>query len=119
MAAQLADRWRLWRQRRRWIAEMQQAAALGRLDDLLHDVGITHAELDALIDAPADAGRQFELLAEMEHADLRQFPPEVRREAEWACIRCDCRAACKRWLNRGVWDYQGDPRCPNAGLLRH
>ena len=119
LAARIAERWRLWRQRRRWISELQQVAALGRLDDLLGDIGISHADLDQLIDRPADAGRQFEQLAAMEQVDLRQFPPEVLREAEWACLRCECRAPCKRWLRTGAWEHDGDSRCPNAALLHH
>ncbi len=117
-AARLAERWRLWRERRRWIGEMRDAAALGRLEGLLHDIGITHAELDFLIDGPADAGRQFEQLAAAEHVDLSGLAPEVLRDAMWKCIRCSCREPCKRWLESGIWDYEGDPRCPNAALLR-
>jgi hypothetical protein len=38
---------------------------------MLNDVGITRAELGVLIEAPADAGRQFETLAAAEQVDLR------------------------------------------------
>lgn len=118
IAARVAEYWRLWRQRRRWLAEMRNAAALGRLDEVLGDVGITRADLDYLAAAPADAGRQFEELAAIEHGDLRMLAPRVRREAGWTCLRCGSRAACKRWLHSGVWQRDGDPRCPNAALLR-
>jgi uncharacterized protein YjiS (DUF1127 family) len=119
VAARLAERFRWWRQRRRWIGEMANAATLGRPGEMLDDVGITRAELDFLIKAPADAGRQFETLAAAEQVDLRQLRPEVLREAMWTCARCECRAPCERWLRTGIWNYSGDPRCPNAALLRH
>lgn len=118
-AARLAERLRLWRQRRRWIDEMAGAAALGRLDDTLNDVGITRAELDLLIEAPADAGRQFEVLAEAARVDVHHLDPGVLREAMWVCTRCETRAPCKRWMRTGVWRDGADMRCPNAALFRH
>ena len=117
VAARFIERFRWWRQRRRWIGEMADAAALGRPGEMLDDVGITRAELGFLIKAPADAGRQFETLAAAEEADLRRLRPEVLREAMWVCARCASRVPCKRWLRTGIWNYSGDPRCPNAALL--
>jgi uncharacterized protein YjiS (DUF1127 family) len=117
-AARLTERLRLWRERHRWIGEMTNAATLGRLDDLLNDVAVTRAELGVLIEAPADAGRQFETLAEMARIDLRHLSPAVLRDATWVCTLCECREPCKRWLHTGVWQHAGDPRCPNAALFR-
>lgn len=119
VAARLFKRWQLWRQRRRWIAEMTEAAALGRLDEILTDIGMTHADLKLLIDAPVDAGQQFEQLAEMEHGELTGLDPSQLREATLICARCECREPCKRWLRTGVWDGDGDQRCPNAALIHH
>lgn len=118
-AARLTERLRLWRRQRRWISEMASVAALGRLDDTLNDVGITRAELDALIDGPADAGGQFETLAEAARIDLHRLDPAVLREAMWVCARCASRTPCRRWLRTGVWRDGSDMRCPNAALLRH
>ena len=117
--ARLAERWRLWREHRRWIAEMANAATLGNLDDTLHDIGMTRAELATLIEAPPDAGRQFETMAEMAQIDLHHLDPAVLREAMWVCSRCECRAPCKRWLETGVWRGGADTRCPNAALFHH
>jgi uncharacterized protein YjiS (DUF1127 family) len=119
LTARFTERLRLWRQRRRWMSEMADAAQLGRLDDTLNDVGITRAELGALIEAPADAGRQFETLAEMAQIDLRRLSPAVLREALWVCTRCESRAPCQRWLRTGVWRDGADMRCPNAALFPH
>jgi hypothetical protein len=117
--ARFAERWRLWRERRRWVGEIADAAALGRLDGMLDDLAVTRADLNVLMKGPADAGRQFVTLAEARHVDLCRIPPEALREASWKCIRCEIRAPCKRWLRTGTWDYDGDPRCPNAALLRN
>lgn len=119
LAARLAERWRYWRERRRWVGEMTDAGALGHLDDILYDVGITRAELDVLIDGPADLGRQLETFAAMAQIDLRLLDPAVLREAMWKCTRCQCRVPCKRWLRTGIWRDGGDMRCPNAALFRH
>jgi uncharacterized protein YjiS (DUF1127 family) len=117
--ARLTERLRLWRERRRWIGEMADAASLGRLDDTLNDVGITRAELGVLIEGPPDAGRQFETLAEMAQIDLHRLDPAVLREAMWVCSRCATRVPCKRWLSTGVWRDGTDMRCPNAALFHH
>lgn len=117
LAKRCTERFRLWRRKRRWMAEMADAAALGRLDDILNDIGMTHAELEELMAAPADSGRQFEIMAEMEGLDLDKLPSHVLREAMWQCTRCPFRAPCKRWLRTGEWRHQGDSRCPNAALL--
>ena len=119
IAARAVERWRLWRQQCRWRAEMAKAASLGRIDDILNDIGLTRSELDYLVEGPADAGQQFEQLARMEHVDLRRQPAGAVREATLACAHCACRSACKRWLQTGIWQHDGDPRCPNAALLKH
>ncbi len=119
LTARLAERLRLWRQHRRWIGDMANVAALGSLDDTLNDVGMTRAELDALIEASADAGTQFEALAGMARVDLHKLDPAVLREATWVCRRCETRTACKRWLRTGVWRSGADMRCPNAAIFHH
>lgn len=118
-AGRIAEHYRLWRERRRWIGEMANAASLGRLDDVLNDVGLTRAELDLIAEGPVDAGRQFETLAGLAEADLPSFSPAVLREAMWKCTRCAHREACQRWLRTGEWHAGEDMRCPNAALFRH
>ena len=115
----IAERVRLWRERRRWVHEMEAAATLGRLDDLLNDVELTRAELDRLIEGPPDAGRQLETLARMAQVDLHAVDAAALREATWKCAGCRSRTACKGWLRDGVWRGDGDARCPNAALLTH
>jgi uncharacterized protein YjiS (DUF1127 family) len=119
LAGRIAERLRLWRERRRWVHEMANAATLGRLDDLLNDVELTRAELDRLIDGPPDAGRQLERLAGLAQVDLHGIDAAALREATWKCARCELRAACRSWLRDGIWRGDGDTRCPNAVLLRH
>ena len=65
------------------------------------------------------AGVPFETLAAMAGVDIRQLDPAVLREAMGKCARCASRRACRRWLRTGTFQYAGDPRCPNAALLRH
>ena len=116
--ARVADRYRCWRRKRRFVADMQKAAALSRFDDLLADIGLSRAELDELMAAPADAGCEFEIMARMEGLDPDRMHPEALREAMRTCMRCPGRVACKRWLRTGEWRHDGDPRCPNAALFR-
>lgn len=118
VASRITEYWHEWRRRRRWVAELQKAAALGQLDDMLQDVGVTPAELDALTGGPLDAGHQLEILAEAEQIDLSTVPAQELRDAHLTCVRCECREPCKRWLQTGIWHHEGDPRCPNAALLR-
>jgi hypothetical protein len=113
----LAVNLRLWREKRRWVAEMQRAAGRGELDGILNDIGLSRGDLDTLIDAPADAGRQFETYAAMNHVDLHRVDAAELREAEWTCIRCSHADACRHWLRDGIWDDGADQRCPNAELM--
>jgi len=68
---------------------------------------------------PCRRGREFEILAKMHGCDIAQVDPAVLRDAAETCARCACRKACRRWLRTGVFEYAGDPRCPNVALLRH
>ena len=68
---------------------------------------------------PCPAGRQFETFAKMLGSDVDRLDPAVLRDAAGTCGRCACRKACRNWLRTGVFEYAGDPRCPNAALLRH
>jgi hypothetical protein len=104
--------------RRRWRREMAKAAAFGGLDEILADLGMTRGELDELMSEPANIGLQFEKMARMLGTDCARLSPGAVHDAMQVCARCECRTACKRWLQTGVWRYDGDPRCPNAALLR-
>ena len=115
--AALAERFHYWRERRRWIAEMTRAAALGHAGSILSDLGLNRAQLDVLMTGPVDAGRQFEPMAKAAGASLDAVPPAVLRDAEWSCTVCEHRRACAHWLRSGEWT-DGDTRCPNADLLR-
>jgi len=117
--AGLAERFRYWRERRRWIGEMANAASLDRVEAVLEDLGLTRSELDFLMNGPADAGRQIEALAEAAGVDLARLDAAALREAMWTCTRCATREACKRWLRGEGWQADGDSRCPNAALLKH
>ena len=118
LAASCAERFRGWRRKRRWMREMAKAATLGRLDEILADVGMTRAELEELMTEPDAAGLQFEKMARMLGIGPEQLPAGMVNTAVHVCMRCESRAACKRWLQSGKWHYEGDPRCPNAALLR-
>ncbi len=64
LSARLAGRLRLWFERRRWLGELADAGELDRFDEVIKDAGMSRADLGEMIDAPADAGLQFEALAE-------------------------------------------------------
>lgn len=115
--ARLTDWFGYWRERRRWIAEMRNIAALGRLDDVLADIGLNRAQLGVLMTGPVDAGRQLDAMAAAAGTDLDAIPPAVLRDAQWTCTLCESRSACAHWLRSGEWSG-GDPRCPNADLLQ-
>lgn len=112
----LTERFRYWRERRRWITELRRASTACRLDELLADIGLDRARLDVLVNAPLDAGRQLDAMAAATGARLDQVPVQMLRDAEWTCTVCESRAACGHWLRTGEW-ARGDTRCPNAELL--
>jgi uncharacterized protein YjiS (DUF1127 family) len=116
--ASLGARYHHWRQRRRRFGEVARAQALGGFDSILADLGMTRSEFDVLMTAPEDAGREFEIMAGMAGVDLQTLPPSVLRSAISTCVLCPSARACRKWLRSGIWKG-GDPRCPNAALLRH
>ncbi len=65
------------------------------------------------------ADRVFQVWAEMQGVDVNQLGPAVLYVAVERCRRYACRKACRRWVRTGVFQYAGDPRCPNAVLLHH
>ncbi|MBV9824530.1 MAG: hypothetical protein JO001_02445 [Alphaproteobacteria bacterium] len=121
LLTRIGERWRLWRECRRMLAELRSVAPRGPVDrEFLRDIGVTQAELDELAAGPLAAGRQFEALAAVERVDLHAIRPRELREAYWACVHCECREPCKQWLQTGTWNHDGDSRCPNSELLhRH
>ena len=60
---------------------------------------------------------EFETLARMQGFDLTRVDPDTLNEARQRCTGCACRKACRHWLQTGVFNYSGDPRCLNAPLL--
>lgn len=115
--ASLAERFGYWRERRRWAAEMANVATLGHPGAALADIGLDRAQLDVLLNGPADAGRQLEVMAAAFGADLDRVPPAVLRDAEWTCVICKSRSACAHWLRSGEWTGGPDARCPNTAVL--
>ncbi len=115
--ARVLERLRLWFERRRWIGELRGACALSRFEALLEDAALSRADVGALIEAPADAGRQFEALAAALGVDVSRFHPQVLREAVRVCVRCQHRGPCKRRLRAGGAIEGEGWRCPNAALF--
>src|SRR6266702_156943 len=68
---------------------------------------------------PCRRGREFATWAKMHGFDIGQLDPALLRAAVETCAHCSCRKARRRWLRTGVFEHAGDPRCPNAALLRH
>jgi hypothetical protein len=66
---------------------------------------------------PCPAGKQFETYTQMQAVELNQLEPTAMKRAVETCTDCACRKACRQWLRTGVFNYAGDPRCPNAALL--
>jgi len=60
---------------------------------------------------------EFEIFAKMRGLPVGQLDPTTLRQAAEGCSQCACRRACRRWLRTGTFNYSGDSRCPNAGLL--
>jgi hypothetical protein len=80
---------------------------------------LTHADHTVRHKRPCSAGKQFEVSREMQGLSPNQSEPAALKQAAESCIHCACRKACRHWLRTGVFDYAGDPRCPNAALLHN
>jgi hypothetical protein len=65
------------------------------------------------------SGKQFERFMQLQGVDREHLDPAALQKAAERCTRCACRKACRHWLRTGAFAYAGDPRCPNAGLLRN
>jgi len=80
---------------------------------------MTHPDHTVRNKRPCPVGKQFEILREMQGLGPDRCEPAAQKLAAESCIHCACRKACRQWLRTGVFNYEGDPRCPNAALLHN
>ena len=118
---------------RQWLAEQiaarrararlrQELNALGpdQTERLLHDVGLTPAELPALIRRHPETRNVLERMMDAVGIDWRRLlrsEPETLRDLAVACNGCRAFSRCRRELGRGTAGRSFRAFCPNAPRL--
>lgn len=103
-------------QRRARTALAEQFATLGpdNTERLLHDCGLSTAELPALMRRHPDVRHAQERLLAAVGVEWRAVGAETLRDLGVACISCRGWRRCKRELARGTASVTYPEFCPNA-----
>lgn len=103
-------------QRRARAALAEQFATLGpdNTERLLHDCGLSTAELPALMRHHPDVRHALERLLAAVGVERRALGAETLRDLGVACISCRGWRRCKRELARGTASATYPDFCPNA-----
>lgn len=106
------------RKTRQLKREVAQLAAMGSLDAVLGDVGLSRSQLGPVIAHGVQSGNQLDRMLARLGLDAAQLAPETRRDMTWTCLNCPDKRACRRWLaGRDTYDFHSF--CPNADELDH
>jgi hypothetical protein len=105
--------------RRRWALrrELAGSAAADEIAAVLRDIGLTPADVGAVLAGHPQSAWLLDSMAERQGVDLNRLHYRfVLRDMQRTCALCEERARCRRWLQspRG-----GDHHrfCPNAELI--
>ena len=102
--------------RRRLRRELAQLAAMGSLDAVLADIGLSRSQIDSLIAGCDGSGEQLEQMLRRLGIDAAQLPVDSLRDMTWTCTQCPDKAKCREWLASAEKpDYRSF--CPNAEQL--
>lgn len=104
------------RKRRQLEHEFEQLAAMGSLDAVLADIGLTRSQIEPLI-AGSTGSRELldQMLARLD-IDAAQLPVESLREMTWTCTTCPDKHHCRRWMS-DIEETDFHAFCPNAAQL--
>jgi uncharacterized protein YjiS (DUF1127 family) len=114
----LGAAWRGWRGRAHLRAELRALDASDALDSMLADVGLTRAQVPALLASDPQAADLLHRMMRRMRIDPAKsaFLPGLR-DIEWTCTTCQAQRRCRAWLDAST---PGHPSfCANAAALRH
>jgi hypothetical protein len=117
IARKLACWWRVWRRRRKGMAEI---GSLGRdeLARMAQDVGVEGAELRVLAGKWPSAADLLGRRTQVVGLDLsRDVDPPVMRDMQRVCSLCASKRRCRHDLARAPSDPVWRRYCPNAGTI--
>jgi uncharacterized protein YjiS (DUF1127 family) len=104
------------RKRRRLRRELDHLAAMGSLDAVLADIGLSRSQIESLIAGCAESGEELHRMLARLGVDPARLPIESLRDMTWTCTSCPDKAKCREWL-AGVDRPQYRSFCPNAEQL--
>lgn len=104
------------RKRRQLERELEQLAAMGALDAVLADMGLTRSQIEPLVAGSAGSKELLDQMLVRLGIDAAQLPVESLREMTWTCTTCPDKHYCRRWMaDLKATDYHAF--CPNAPRL--
>ena len=116
----LAQWLRDWSRKRALLAEFESCGS-EECDRMLHDLGLTRADLRKLAEAEPDAtgllGRMMGVL-HLDPARVERTEPAVFRDLERVCALCDGRERCREELSAETAGAHWQEFCPNAMTLQ-
>lgn len=104
------------RKRRQLEREFEQLAAMGSLDAVLADIGLTRSQIEPLLAGSAGSRELLDRMLARLGIDVAQLPVESLREMTWTCTTCPDKHYCRRWMaDVDATDFHAF--CPNAAEL--
>jgi len=102
-----------------WRAQRALELELQKLRDQdLSDIGVGRCQIAAIARARQAPQLLRRMLAKLGINDeILARHPDMRDRLLQACLRCETRAECKRWLDRGQPDESYRVFCPNESSL--
>lgn len=108
-----------------WLKRRRERAELDALDGderdrVAHDLGVSAAELDFLVEESHDPIQLPQMLTALgiDEARLRRAEPAMLRDMQRVCSLCGLADACSHMIADGVAGLTYPEFCPNAETLK-
>lgn len=106
------------RKRRELQRELAQLAAMGSLDAVLADIGLTRSQIEPLIAGCSGSKELLDQMLARLGIDAAQLPGETLRDMTWTCTTCPDKRKCREWMF-SIEETDFRAFCPNAAELDH
>ncbi len=104
-----------WIARDRMRSELESLAAIGELDAVLAEAGLSRSDVPLLLAHDLDETAGLEQMAQRLGISPEKLAAAAGpRDLQWRCLNCEARKPCDRWLADHASAEEAPRFCPNA-----